>query len=159
MAGRPPGRDGGRRRHARAERGQVVRLPVGRFGVMLRAIVVRGTDMNAFNGKFMIAAAAIFTAAAGEAGAGAKENVIKHIGQAMAIDTMCDRYEINLPLAVTIALANGIDLAGADKEAVSAEAKRVIAALARQDQNIVCMSGLALYGPSGESVADLILEK
>ena len=115
--------------------------------------------MRIINGRIVIVAAGLFTAAAGDAGAGAKENVIKHIGQAMAIDTICDRYEINLALAVTIALANGIDLAEADKDAVNAEAKRVIAALARQDRDMVCLSGQVLYGPAGQNVENLIVEK
>lgn len=134
-------------------------MPVGRFGVMLRAKVVRGIHMQVFNGRIVIVAAALFTALAGNAGAGAKENVIKHIGQAMAIDVMCEQYEINLMLAVAIALANGIDLAEADKEAVSAETKRVIATFAQRDRDIVCASGNFLYGPSGENVENLIVAK
>ena len=160
MARRPPGRNGDRRRHARAERGQVVRLPVGRFGVMLRA-GIEGKE-NAMLRRVAVAAIVVVDlvapALADEEG---KRNAMHHIASVLAVTKLCPSVEADITNLTLVGVSQGIELGPDSSEGrmIAADANYQIESMKDTPVEQICMSALLLYGEDGLNVPGLLREK
>lgn len=90
--------------------------------------------------------------------AGARENALNHIAQAMAGAQMCDRIELNTGTIAAIAYVHGVDIAR-DSQELTTQVRNQMAPFQGQDPELACVGVLMLYGPDGMNVPGLVREK
>ena len=162
MTRRPPGRNGDRRRHARAKRGQVVRLPVGRFGVMLRAEVVGGIEMKKIARAIMAGAVVSLLF---EGRAVADERAARLAGEILAYGNACPSVEIDYQALELWATLHGVDISqirarvGDDYLAISAGNSQAASKLRGLTRSEVCSEALRLFGPGGTVADDMLVPR
>lgn len=87
--------------------------------------------------------------------AGARENALSHIAQALAVTKLCPQAELVRGAMVMVAVANGVDFERDQQELllqVAGQAK----AFQGQAPEVACAAGKALYGPDGANVPGLL---
>lgn len=108
--------------------------------------------------KRVIVTAAVMSLTATPCFAGKRENAMHHIAQVMAAASLCHRVEPQFGLISLAAVANGVDMQR-DQSEMLADAMKQKVAMANIDEEVVCQTALALYGPSGKNVSGLLKEK
>lgn len=137
-------------------------MPVGRFGVMLRAKVVWGIDMR--KSKMAVLAVAqvgvLFVP-----NAFADERAARLAGEILAYGSACPSVEIDYQAVELWATLKGVDIgqirarAGDDFLAISAGRSQAAARLQTRTLSEVCSEALALYGPDGTIADDMLMPR
>lgn len=94
----------------------------------------------------------------------AHRNIIKHFGEASVIAERCPIYKLNGPIIRASLVAHRVPDGVFNGDGPYArEMKRVMletaAGLAAHEEIVVCATGRALYGDSGQNVPKLLVER
>lgn len=133
-------------------------MPVGRFGVMLRARVARGIKMKC------TAITVIFSIFAAGQALG-DERAARLAGEILAYGSACPSVEIDYQAVELWATLHGVDIAqiraraGDDFLAISAGRNQAAARLRTRMLSEVCAEALALYGPDGTIADDMLMPR
>lgn len=115
--------------------------------------------------KRLLVTLALFAATAGHALAQTREeqdNVINHIAEVMAIEKLCPKLERNtfiLSMAATMygLTAKDIGPGGRYHKKLVGLIQDKQLALSAHEEDIVCMTGIMLYGENGTNVEGLLV--
>lgn len=135
-------------------------MPVGWFGVMLRA----GIERRGIAVFRRAAIAAIFItefvspALADEEG---KRNAMHHIASVIAVTKLCPSVEAEITNLTLVAVSQGVEFDADSPEGrmISADARYQIESMKDTPVEQICMSALLLYGEGGLNVPGLLREK
>lgn len=105
--------------------------------------------------KRIFAGAMALTMSLGPAHAGERENALRHIAQAIAVEKMCTKLATNSGLLILMAVRFGIDFERDQAELLKVAAE-AMEPYRDKAEDVACIAGALLYGPNGQNVPDLV---
>lgn len=94
----------------------------------------------------------------------AQDNVIEHIAEVMAVESLCSELQRNSMLIAVAAQFHGIDASdiaagGRYHNKLVSLIRKKTASMSDMDEEIICLSGRFLYGEKGVNVKGLLIER
>lgn len=109
--------------------------------------------------RVLVSVAALVAAWAGVASAMEESAIIvKKMAEAMSVNALCDRLELNVPQITLIVMSLGYDPEVLMPDVV-AQGNGMTAKLTGMPEELICMTGDQLYGPNGTNAADWLIPK
>ena len=93
---------------------------------------------------------------AGAAGYAQKDKAIHHLASVMAYAQLCPRIAMDKTKAATLMKVTGVEPDSSDGDRIVFEAKSVMSRLNGKSEDVICASGLLLYGPQGRNIRGLV---